>query len=74
MVFLVSDVAPELEDQSCGLAKAIVGQLVEECWARRHEGAYVSLFADGEAHRVQTQFGFKPTAPDSIGMTFLIRR
>ena len=73
-VFLVSDVAVEPEHQGLGLGKAIVGRLVEECWVHGHEGAYVSLFADGEAHRLYAQYGFKPTAPDSIGMTFLIRR
>jgi len=30
--------------------------------------AYVSLLADGEAHRLYAQFGFEPTAPASIGM------
>ena len=73
-VYLVSDVAVEPAHQGRGLGKAIVGRLVEECWSRGHEGAYVSLFADGEAHRLYAQFGFEPTAPESIGMTFVIRR
>lgn len=29
---------------------------------------YVSLLADGEAHRLYGQFGFALTAPNSIGM------
>lgn len=73
-VYLVSDIVVEPAHQGRGLGKAIVGRLVEECWARGQEGAYVSLFADGEAHRLYAQYGFEPTAPDSIGMTFIIRR
>ena len=30
--------------------------------------AYVSLIADGEAHRLYAQYGFKMTAPESVGM------
>jgi hypothetical protein len=36
--------------------------------------AYVSLIADGEAHRLYAQFGFRPTAPASIGMAQWIKR
>ena len=36
--------------------------------------AYVSLIADGEAHRLYEQFGFRPTAPASIGMAQWIGR
>jgi hypothetical protein len=35
-------------------------------------GAHVSLIADGEAHRLYSQFGFRPTAPESIAMAFYI--
>ena len=73
-VYLISDVAVEPEHQGRGLGKAMVRRLVEECWIRGHEGAYVSLFADGEAHRLYAQYGFQATAPESIGMSFLIRR
>ena len=37
------------------------------------DGAYVSLIADGDAHRLYSQFGFEPTAPHSIGMAHFIR-
>lgn len=33
--------------------------------------AYVSLIADGQAHRLYAQFGFAPTAPASIGMALV---
>lgn len=36
-------------------------------------GAYVSLIASGDAHRLYGQFGFTPTAPASIGMEMHIR-
>jgi hypothetical protein len=38
------------------------------------DGAQVSLIADGPAQHLYSQFGFKPTAPDSIGMVFSICR
>ena len=31
---------------------------------------YVSLLADGQAHRLYQQFGFQLTAPASVGMGF----
>ena len=35
--------------------------------------AYISLIADGEAHRLYAQYGFQPTAPASIGMALFLR-
>ncbi|PZP74520.1 MAG: GNAT family N-acetyltransferase, partial [Stenotrophomonas maltophilia] len=39
-------------------------------WMQAHlpPSAYVSLLADGEAHRLYAQYGFAATAPASIGM------
>lgn len=34
------------------------------------ESGYVSLIADGEAHKLYAQFGFVHTAPASVGMAF----
>jgi hypothetical protein len=34
---------------------------------------YVSLIADGEAHRLYAQYGFEPTAPASVGMALWLR-
>ncbi|WP_371417533.1 hypothetical protein [Granulicella sp. S190] len=46
----------------------MVGALVDHLHKTALPGAYVSLIADGEAHRLYSLFGFKATAPLSIGM------
>lgn len=69
----VVDIAVEPRHQGRGLGKAIMGAIVEHLERAAPEGAYVSLIADGEAHRLYAQFGFKPTAPASIGMSMTIR-
>jgi GNAT superfamily N-acetyltransferase len=72
LFYQVVDIAVQPQHQGRGLGKAIVGQLVEYLRATAPAGAYVSLIADGEAHRLYAQFGFKPTAPASIGMAFTV--
>ncbi|WP_204486231.1 GNAT family N-acetyltransferase [Archangium primigenium] len=73
LFFQVVDIAVEPQHQGRGLGKAIVGRLVEHLRATAPVSAYVSLIADGDAHRLYEQFGFKPTAPASIGMAFVVR-
>lgn len=72
LFFQLVDIAVDPAHQGHGLGKAIVGRLVERLRASTHPGAYVSLIADGEAHRLYAQFGFAPTAPASIGMALRI--
>ncbi len=59
-------VVPRLQGQ--GLGKEVMGRLDAWMQATLPPSAYVSLLADGEAHRLYAQFGFAPTAPASIGM------
>jgi len=66
--FQVTDIAVLPAHQGRGLGKLVVGALVEWLKANAPPTAYVSLIADGEAHRLYAQFGFAPTAPASIGM------
>jgi GNAT superfamily N-acetyltransferase len=73
LMLQVTDVAVEPEHQGRGVGKAIVGRIVEEIERTVPDGAYVSLIADGEAHRLYGQFGFTPTAPASIGMEMHVR-
>lgn len=68
LFFQVTDIAVEPEHQGRGLGKAIVHEIVEHLKRTAPAGAYVSLIADGEAHRLYAKFGFSPTAPRSIGM------
>lgn len=73
LFFQVVDIAVHPDHQGRGLGKRIVAALVDHLHRTAPSGAYVSLIADGEAHRLYAQFGFQPTAPLSIGMAFSIK-
>lgn len=73
LFFQVTDIAVRPEDQGQGVGKAVVGALVTYLKAHAPVGAYISLIADGEAHRLYARFGFELTAPRSVGMAFVIR-
>jgi GNAT superfamily N-acetyltransferase len=66
------DIAVLPEHQRNGLGKRIVGALVGWLHVNAPKSAYVSLIADGPAKDLYAQFGFKSTAPASIGMAFKI--
>ncbi|MEE7560599.1 GNAT family N-acetyltransferase, partial [Xanthomonas sp. Kuri4-2] len=67
----VVDIAVAPAHQGRGLGKRILAALMD--WLERNaDGCYVSLIADGQAHRLYAQFGFRPTAPASIGMARVI--
>ena len=72
LFFQVVDIAVQPAHQGRGLGKAIVAALVDHLRATVPKGAYVSLMADGEAHRLYAQYGFALTAPRSVGMAFVI--
>ena len=72
LFFQVVDIAVQPAHQGRGLGKAIVAALVDHLRATAPKGAYVSLMADGEAHRLYAQFGFALTAPRSVAMAFVI--
>jgi hypothetical protein len=48
---------------------ALIGELRRRVPAE----AYVSLIADGEAHRLYGQYGFELTSPASVGMAMWLR-
>ena len=72
--FQVVDIAVLEEHQGKGVGKAIMGEIVKYLQAHVPESGYVSLIADGEAHRLYARFGFVPTAPASVGMAFKPQR
>lgn len=74
LVFQVVDVAVDPAHQGRGLGKAVMAALVAHLRDHVPAEAYVSLIADGEAHRLYAQFGFEPVAPASIGMAQWLRR
>ncbi|SEC25865.1 GNAT family N-acetyltransferase [Terriglobus roseus] len=74
LCFQVSDIAVHPDHQARGLGKALVSRIVAYLHENVPAGSFVNLLADGEAHRLYAQFGFRPTAPGSIGMDLVIDR
>jgi ribosomal protein S18 acetylase RimI-like enzyme len=68
LFFEVVDVAVLPAHQRRGLGKRIMAALMDHLTTHAPESAHVTLMADGEAHRLYEQFGFRATAPASIGM------
>jgi ribosomal protein S18 acetylase RimI-like enzyme len=66
--FQVVDICVLPEHQGQGLGRRIMGELVAELDRRAPASAYVSLIADGDAQYLYEKFGFKHTAPASVGM------
>ena len=69
--FQVVDIAVDPVHQGKGLGKAVMSVIAEYLRRNVPATAYVSLIADAPADRLYTQFGFKPTAPKSIGMALV---
>lgn len=66
--YQIVDIAVAPEHQGKGLGKAIMQRLIDYLDTHAPSGAYVSLIADVPANRLYEKFGFKETAPHSIGM------
>lgn len=62
----------EPEHQGHGLGKAIMSALMDHVKTALPSSAYVSLIADVPANRLYEQFGFRETAPKSLGMAFRV--
>ncbi|MFI7386402.1 GNAT family N-acetyltransferase [Streptomyces sp. NPDC049813] len=71
--FQIVDICVTPEHQGRGLGKRIMAELVRELESRAPEGAYVSLIADGDARFLYEKFGFRETAPASVGMHRMVR-
>ncbi|MEV6976058.1 GNAT family N-acetyltransferase [Kitasatospora sp. NPDC093806] len=72
VVFQIADVCVLPDHQGRGLGKRIMARLTAELEQRAPKGAYVSLIADGDAHRLYGKYGFVETAPYSVGMHRLV--
>ncbi|MFI1249525.1 GNAT family N-acetyltransferase [Streptomyces anulatus] len=66
--FQVVDICVHPDHQGRGLGKRIMAELIGELERRAPAGAYVSLIADGDARHLYEKFGFRETAPASVGM------
>jgi ribosomal protein S18 acetylase RimI-like enzyme len=66
--FEVVDIAVHPGYQRRGLGSRVMAAIMAWLEAHAPETAYVSLIADDHAPALYEKFGFRPTAPDSIGM------
>lgn len=71
--YQVVDIAVLREHQGRGLGKRIMVEIMQFIHTNAPESAYISLIADGKAQDLYAQFGFKHTAPNSVGMAMLKR-
>ena len=69
--FQVVDIAVLPAHQGKGLGKRIMREIMQFIETDVPQSAYVSLIADGQAQELYAQFGFKHTAPVSVGMALV---
>jgi ribosomal protein S18 acetylase RimI-like enzyme len=74
LFYQIVDIAVEPAHQGKGVGKTIMACLMEALQRQAPAEAYVSLIADGKASDLYAQYGFKPTAPASIGMAQWLNR
>ena len=72
--FDVVDVAVHPDYQRQGLGTRIMTALMEYIDAVAPDSAYVSLLADDDAPELYKKFGFKFTAPRTVGMAFKVQK
>lgn len=66
--FQIVDIAVEPSHQSQGLGKRIMQEIMAYVTDHLPSDAYISLIADIPANRLYEKFGFRETAPRSVGM------
>lgn len=71
--YQVVDIAVLPEHQGKGLGKRIMLEIMQFIQTSVPESAYISLIADGQAQDLYAQYGFKHTAPRSVGMAMVKR-
>lgn len=72
--FQVVDIAVHPEHQGRGLGKMIMTAIMGHIESELPASAYVSLIADVPANTLYEKFGFKETAPRSLGMAYRVVR
>lgn len=71
--FQIVDIVVEPDHRGQGLGKEIMGALMARLNSHAPKSAFVSLMADVPADKLYAQFGFRPTAPRSIGMSLTLK-
>ena len=72
--FQVVDIAVDPRHQGQGLGKSIMKAIMQYVNAELPDSAYVSLIADVPANKLYEKFGFKETAPRSLGMAYRVKK
>jgi ribosomal protein S18 acetylase RimI-like enzyme len=72
--FQVVDIAVLPDHQGKGLGKVIMKEIAGYIQRELPDTAYISLIADGPAKHLYEKFGFKETAPVSVGMAMKVKR
>ncbi len=70
--FSVVDIAVHPDYQRRGLGQRIMAAIMAYLEQHAPESAYVALIADDHAPALYEKFGFRPTAPRSIGMAYRV--
>lgn len=71
--FQIVDIVVVPAHQGRGLGKRIMASLIDYLQTNVPKSAYVSLIADVPANKLYERFGFKETAPRSLGMALSIK-
>jgi len=72
--FEVVDVAVHPDYQRQGLGIRVMKAVMAFIEQNAPDTAYVSLIADHHSPALYSKFGFEPTAPVSVGMSYRVRR
>ncbi|HAC0474311.1 TPA_asm: GNAT family N-acetyltransferase [Listeria monocytogenes] len=72
IMFIVSDIAVFPSFQGKGFEKVIMTHIKDYIEANLDKTACVTLLADVPAHGLYKQFGFRESAPASIGMIYQV--
>ncbi|MFD3259901.1 GNAT family N-acetyltransferase [Paenibacillus lentus] len=70
----IVDIAVRPDYQGQGLGKLIMDELINYLKEETPVDAYVSLIADQPADKLYLKYGFRYTAPDSLGMYLRITK
>lgn len=70
----IVDIAVRPDYQGQGLGKLIMDELINYLKRETPADAYVSLIADQPADKLYLKYGFRYTAPDSLGMYLRITK
>ena len=74
LMLQIVDIAVDPDHQGRGLGKAVMRALMDHIAATMPAEAYVSLIADGEAHKLYAGFGFAPVGPYAMGMALWVNK